>query len=138
MTKRLPLARFIAQERITMAQPEWVDRNPNMDLDGWSQTASHYKVRLRHKGKTLTTYFSLGSAHTSEPELASVLSCLADDAAGAVNAQGFEDWCSEYGYDTDSRKAERTYNTIIRQAGKLESFLGPEAYSTLLWNTDRE
>ena len=31
------------------------------------------------------------------------------DGEAFFNAQSFEDWASEYGYDSDSRKAEAVY-----------------------------
>lgn len=49
------------------------------------------------------------------PDLPGVLECLSLDWSG-VEGQTFEDWASEYGYDTDSRKAERTYRTVLEQA----------------------
>lgn len=35
----------------------------------------------------------------------------------------FEDWCSEYGYDADSRKAERMYNDCKENTKKLKTFI---------------
>jgi hypothetical protein len=97
------------------ASLEWADANPHMD--GMPAGSTHWKVTLRRKGgRRMTVYFSMGPAHTSEPEAAEVLDCLASDASGYDNARSFEDWCSEYGYDSDSRKAERTYKTIDRSA----------------------
>jgi hypothetical protein len=51
------------------------------------------------------------------------------DASGADT---FEDWCAEYGYDTDSRKAEHIYKTVRKQTVELAGFLGPELYEALL------
>jgi hypothetical protein len=48
------------------------------------------------------------------------------------------DWAGEYGYDTDSRKAEKTFRACQRQRAKLFAFLGPELYQTLLWDTERD
>ena len=50
---------------------------------------------------------------------------------GCEGAQ-LEDWCGEYGYDSDSRKAERTYKAIHEQSEKLAGFLGSELYEMLL------
>ncbi len=44
-----------------------------------------------------------------KPTITDVVSSLAMDC-GVLDCGCFEDWCSEYGYDTDSRKAERIYN----------------------------
>lgn len=127
---------FIKEQRVHMADPEMVDRNPNMEDDEWR--ADHYKLVLRRKGKQMTVYFSMGVALCREPELAEVLSTLALDSADVENARGFEDWASEYGYDTGSRKAVRLYDMCKRQAARLETFLGGRAYDSLLWETDRD
>lgn len=71
------------------------------------------------------------------PGVASVLDCLASDAASYDNARNFEDWCAEFGMDTDSRKAERMYHIVGAQAKLLRHFLGNEAYETLLFKTER-
>jgi hypothetical protein len=128
------LKKFIRENHIRMTA-EWADENPHMadPMPG----ASHYKCKLKHGRRSMTVFFSMGSAHTGEPEPADVLDCLASDASGAENASSFEDWCSEYGYDTDSRKAEKTYRIIERQAEKLKNLLGGELYNELLWKTER-
>ena len=79
----------------------------------------------------------MGSAHKSPPTLADVLDCMAGESAGVENARDFADWCGEYGYDTDSRKVERTFKACQQQAADLKRLLGPAAYETLLWNVER-
>jgi hypothetical protein len=79
----------------------------------------------------------MGPALIGTPKLADVLDCLASDAAGFENAQSFEDWAAEYGYDTDSRKAEKVYRTVERQAKQLRRVLGDEGYNALLWDIER-
>ena len=131
------LQSFINRNHIRMTCDS-ADSNPNMDSDEWTRQASHWKCTIvGPKLRKLTVYFSQGSAHTSEPTAVDVLDCLASDAVGVENAHDFEDWCREYGYDIDSRKAERTFKTIERQADGLKRVLGPEAYKTLLYNTER-
>lgn len=128
---------FIADQHIT-ATAEWSDRNPNMDEDS-KNPMDHWRVVLqRSGGKRMTVYFSKGRGHNGKPaEASEVLDCMASDAAGVENAQSFEDWASEYGYDTDSRKAHRTYSICKRQAERLKKFLGDEAYEKLLWDMER-
>ena len=123
---------FVRRHKITM-QAEMVDRNPN--TPDWTD-ADHWKCRLRMGGRSLTTYFSMGFALAREPRPEDVLDCLASDATGP-DQQSFEEWCSEYGYDTDSRKAERTYQTIQKQSDKLKRFLGELDYEFLLYSTER-
>lgn len=124
---------FIERNRIKI-NSEWADENKN--APDWKD-ANHYKVTLRMGKKQLTTYFSQGYAISGEPKADDVLDCMASDAAGIENARSFEDWASEYGYDTDSRKAEKIYNVCVTQAEKLKAFLGDTLYNNLLWDTER-
>lgn len=110
------------------------DANPNMADPDWP--ANHYVVTLTRGSDTLAVPFSQGLGITSEPDAATVLDCLASDAAGVENASTFEDWCAEYGYDTDSRSAERTYNACRQQTDALRAFLGND-FDALVWDTER-
>lgn len=142
MSSQKPLQTFIAEQSLT-ATPERVATLPNrdMDEDQWHKDARHWKVRLtagRKPVRRLTVPFSQGSAHTQAPRLGDVLDCLASDASGVENAKDFEDWCGEYGYDTDSRKAERTYRAVVKQTDALKQWLGEAAYQELLWEVERQ
>lgn len=113
---------------------EYADSNPNMD----DKNMDHWKVVLKAGKKQLTTYFSKGFGHNGEePSVEEVLDCLVSDASGYENARSFEEWASEYGYDEDSRKAEKIYKAVERGSKKLLKFLGKEAYDKLLWNTEK-
>lgn len=111
------------------------DHNPNMD--SWDAGARHWRCTITRAGRRMSLVFSQGSAHTAPPSPADVLDCLASDAAGYENNLTFEGWCGEYGYDTDSRKAERIYKAVERHAASLKRLLGDDLYSALLWNTER-
>lgn len=114
---------------------EWTDSNPNMEDS--DRSMDHWKCRIRRGRRSMTLVFSMGSGHYgSEPTLDQVLDCLASDSASVEQAD-FEEWCSELGYDPDSRKAERTYNVCKAQADKLKSLLGELAYEQLLYKTER-
>ncbi len=109
----------------------------NPSAPDW-QDADHWKCVLKGAGSQMTVYFSMGYGHNGKPpKAADILDCLASDAAGVENARDFEDWASEYGYDTDSRKAECTYHACEKSAAKLKRFLGESAYERLLWETER-
>lgn len=133
------IAEFIAVNQIEMSALQ-THANPNIDSMG--RGATHWSCEIRQVGKgnadTLVTFYSMGSGLKGAPELADVLDCLASDASGADNARDFEDWASEYGYDTDSRKAEKIYNACVEGRDKLKAFLGAPAYEALLWNTERQ
>lgn len=117
-----------ASDGITMkARP--TDANPNM---ADSADMDHWRVTLRHVGRSMTLTFSMGSGHNgAEPQAAEVLGCLLSDYTGFCNCADFAEWAREYGYDVDSRKAERIYKNVRRQSVKLANFLGGqlEAYA---------
>jgi hypothetical protein len=60
------------------------------------------------------------------PGAADVLDSMLSDASSYENARDFADWCGEYGYDTDSRRAERTYNAVAEQTKQVRAFLGAD------------
>jgi len=126
---------FVERNQITANVVE-TDKNPNMMDKDWE--ARHYKVILRRNGKQMTVIFSVGMGWETEPNTCDVLSCLASDVTGYEEAKDFEEWCDEYGYDTDSRKAEKAYNVIGKQKAKLVNFLGTVLYNELLWGTEVE
>lgn len=128
---------FIEEYGIEFETCEKVDENPNMgDFEG-----DHWRVVLKRRfdNDTFETFFSMGYGHSGvEPTVVDILDCAASDASGVDNATSFEDWCSEYGYDEDSRKIHKTYTACCEQKEKLSVFLGEEAFETLLWNIERE
>jgi hypothetical protein len=131
------LGQFIKDNRIKVSCCEMVGENPN--CPDWTD-AYHYKVtlssRVESSRRQMTVYFSMGYAHNNEPTAADILDCLASDAASVDNARSFEEWAADYGYDTDSRKAEKIFRACEAQAAKLSAFLGDE-YSNLLYETER-
>lgn len=64
------------------------------------------------------------------PELSGVLYCLLLDAE-AVDHGSFEDWAGNFGYDTDSRKAEGIYRACLETGLKLRAMLGDETIQRL-------
>lgn len=105
------------------AESEMVDENPNMAA--YMPAGSyHYRVTLKRKGRQLTVPFSMGPALDHEPTAEEVLACMLSDASSADRS--FEEWCRDYGFDEDSRKAERTYQAIQRQTKQLRQFLQTE------------
>lgn len=92
--------------------------------DSWQQQAHGYTVTLRYQGRQMTTDFWLGPAISGEPEVENVIDCLLSDAMGSD--QSFEEFCAEFGYDTDSRKAEATYKACKKSGEKLRRLLGDD------------
>ena len=72
------------------------------------------------------------------PSVEDVMDCMASDSSVVENCkESFESWCSEYGYDTDSRKAFATYNTCVAQARQFAAFIGAD-YEKLLFEVERQ
>jgi hypothetical protein len=70
-----------------------------------------FKLRLSRNGKKYT--FSFGQSINSgaeEPGMYDVLTCLTK-----YDPETFEDFCYNYGYDIDSRKAEKTYEAVCKE-----------------------
>jgi hypothetical protein len=92
--------------------------------DGWTPGTHPYKVTLRYRGRQMTAPFFMGPAHEKEPTAADVLNCLCSDARSGEMT--FEEFCSEFGYDSDSRKAENTWKQCERLGAKVRRLLGDE------------
>lgn len=103
------------------------------DEQRWYREASHYKVTLkRPDGRKLTVPFSCGSA-CDKPDAATVLDCLCSDA---TCPDTFEDFCSEYGYDTESRRAERTFHACLKVRDDMREFLGDD-FDAVVYEMER-
>lgn len=91
-------------------RPFWDEKQPR-----WV-----FKLRLRRNGKSHTFEFGQSIADGSaEPEMYDVLACLTK-----YDPDDFEWFCSNYGYDTDSRRAERTYKAVCREWAAVERLFG--------------
>ena len=125
------IAEFIKSQNVKMTA-ERVAQNPNM---ADSRDMDHWLCRIRANGRRMLVNFSMGYGHNgAEPSLADVLDCMASDAAGCN--QGFESWCADYGYEIDSRKAEKTYKACKANAAKLHRVFG-DAAETLIYRCER-
>ena len=79
-----------------------------------------FKLRLTRNKKTYTFNFGQSIASGSiAPDMYSVLSCLTK-----YDPETFEDFCSSYGYDEDSRAAERTYKAVCKEYEAVERLFG--------------
>ena len=75
-----------------------------------------FKCRLSRGGKSYTFDFGQSiNAGAEEPSLYDVLTCLQKYDVGT-----FENFCSEFGYDQDSRTAERIYKAVLKEFAGVE------------------
>lgn len=66
---------------------------------------------LKHNGKTYSFEFGQSiAAGATPPTIYDVLSCLTK-----YDPDSFENFCGDYGYDTDSRKAEKVYKAVVKE-----------------------
>lgn len=147
-TQENTLDQFIETHGISMTAVR-IPSRPDLESGSaedrkWNKEASHYMVTLYKGGNgtgkgpvtgSMTTFYSMGSAHKKAPKAGDVLDSLALDS-NMVN-ESFEDWCASCGYDSDSRRAFATYEACRKIAAQLKAMLGKEAFDELLYNTER-
>ena len=81
-----------------------------------------FKLKLSCNKKTYTFNFGQSiSAGTEEPTMYDVLTCLTK-----YDPNTFKDFCSEYGYNEDSRVAERTYKAVVKEYNAMQRLFNPE------------
>ncbi len=107
----------LCQEKGVKCASKFIGEN---ERDGWR--CRSWRVTVRYHGRRLTTDFHQGMALEREPTAADVVSSLCSDAH-TVDGQSFEDFCSDFGYDTDSRKAESIYKACRKMAPKVRRLL---------------
>ncbi len=105
-----------------------IDERPRTDEGQWGANARHWKILLTYDDKVLLTYYTQGSAHVKDPTVMEVLDCLFLDAV--CGSTTFAEFCSDFGYDEDSRKAEKTWKACASMSVRLRKFLG-SAYDRL-------
>jgi hypothetical protein len=75
-----------------------------------------FKCRLSRAGKSYTFDFGQSIQSGAEkPSIYDILTCLQKYDVG-----DFENFCSEFGYDTDSRKAEGIYKAVCKEFEAVE------------------
>lgn len=66
----------------------------------------------------------------AQPTAASVLYCVLSDAE-AIDYPTFEEWAGTYGYDVDSRSAEKIYRACVESGLKLRRIFGDAGIAEL-------
>lgn len=89
--------------------------------DSWE--CNEWKVILKYNGRRMTIPYFTGMA-IDKPKLDDVLYSLLLDSTAIEYS--FDEWCGEFGYDTDSRKAEKLYKECLKVSEKFHKLLGEE------------
>jgi len=88
-----------------------------------------YRCTLKRNGQRLSIHFgqSLHDTGTGKyPTAYDLLACITKDDPGT-----FENFCGDFGYDTDSRKAEKIYKLVTKEWGKVSRFFMSEELEEL-------
>lgn len=78
-------------------------------------------------GRSISLFEKHASTNRAEgrkihlPQPYDVLTCITKDDPGT-----FEQFCGEFGYDTDSRRAEDTYRAVVKEWQKVQRFFTAE------------
>lgn len=96
-----------------------ISTRPDNLMNDMPRGTRHYDIELeREPGQYMKVYYSMGPAHTAGPGLEDILRSVISDAQ--FSAYGFEEFCAELSYDTDSRKAFAIYTACASAARQLE------------------
>jgi hypothetical protein len=77
------------------------------------------------------TAAKLAKAQKVTPKLDDVTHSLLSDGSAFFDGETFDDWCANFGYDADSRKAEATYRTCDEIGRKLARSLSRDELEAL-------
>ncbi len=91
--------------------------------DEWQRNANSYRCMLRYKGRQYSFDYWQGTGISRDPDAAGCLESLLSDS---TVSDSFEDFCGEFGYDTDSRKAEKTHKACLKVRENMERLLGED------------
>ena len=116
---------------ITSKRADGTPSNWSKDSKSWLCSVQRGEHIGECNFRVMSFEYHTGSAIEGPPKLADLLYCLAMDAS-AKEEECFEDWAENLGYDTDSRKAEKTYQACLKNADDLCYLLGNDAFNTLL------
>ncbi len=108
-----------------------IDTRDDSTSADWSAGSRHFRFTVLRGSKEMVGQFSQGSAFTVNPTLCDILSCLLNDAGGVEDCDTFEEWADDYGYDGDSRKAERIYEACKKVAAELSDMFTKDELTDL-------
>ena len=93
---------------------------------------NNHRVTVTNNGKKYSFEYWASIAETKiKDEQGNVFAfyCSLSDGISAMDS--FEDFCREFGYDTDSRNAERIYKSCVKTLNKLERVFDCDLYDLI-------
>jgi len=119
MTAQPTLKQLVRRVRLSVTYGAKLDHDRQSD---WQRQANGYRCTLRYQGRRYSFDFWQGVGIASDPTAQVCLECLLSDAQ--AGEQSFEEFCGEFGYDPDSRKAEATWKAWRKTAAGMRRLLG--------------
>lgn len=117
--------KFLARHNVKLSVA-FVDNSCPPFCDGKHIHGDKYRVTVTRDGKRIQFCF-WNSYNDSQacrpPDEYDILSCASSDLYCPAD---FEDFCAEYGYDVDSRKAEKTFKACRAQSERLQRIFDTE------------
>lgn len=102
---------------------------------GDEETRDIYKFKISHNLKSYSGTFGQSIANKGKaPDDYDILSCLSRETPGS----SFKDFCSNYGYDYDSRATARIYKNLLSQYNGIQLVIGNDTEDNQLWAELRE
>lgn len=97
-----------------------LDKNYDYYFEDDKEMRWIFELKLSRNGENYTFKFGQSIARgETDPTMYDVLTCLTK-----YDPETFEDFCDCYGYDNDSRKAERIYNAVVEEFQNVEILFG--------------
>ena len=95
-------------------------------------------LKDQYKASLVDVVVHLAKQQRVTPQLDGVVASLIMDGSAFFDSPAFYDWCADYGYDTDSREAEKTF-FACRQIGAALSaaFTVDELAALREWGADQ-
>ena len=118
-------ANFLRKHEITFSFKLANTKKPSWKDD--SRPVNHFIVTFK-RGKNKCSFDYFDSIHNYQKGITEIraynaLTCCSSE----INCPDtFEDFCSEFGYDEDSRSAEKTFRALKKMSDKLQKFFDSE------------
>lgn len=129
----MTLAETVKTHQVTLTSSRTGLALAEKDRDEWQRKADGWRCTLHYDGRTYSFDYWKGPGNrvyrngqhvAVAPTATEALESLLSDASSADET--FEDWCGEFGADTDSRKAYATWQACCESAAALRTLLADD------------
>lgn len=104
-------------------EADHLDSKCPLFCDGKHMHGDRHLITFYRRGRYLKLHF-WNSFHDMQlsiyPTAYDVLTCITKNDPGS-----FENFCGDFGYDTDSRMAYATYKAVVKEYAKVSKFFTP-------------